>query len=139
MPHQPSFARVDFGARKRVTRREQFLARMKESIRSAKLLAVIGPHYPTGEWVCPPVGLERMLRVYFLPQWYGLEDAIYDKQSLWSFARLDLAEGKVPDATTLLKPKMEASLRRNKTNRQCGSVYQPGRASFAPENLLFYA
>jgi IS5 family transposase len=48
-----------------------------------------------------------MLRVYFLQQWYGLadealEDALYDSQALQQFARIDLAGGGVPDATTLL-------------------------------------
>jgi len=55
----------------------------------------------------PPVGLERMLRIYFLQQWYGLadealEDALYDSQALRSFAGIDLGREAVPDATTLL-------------------------------------
>jgi len=66
------------------------------------------PHYPKGERGRPPVGLERMLRVYFLQQWYALadealEDALYDSQALRGFARIDLATDGVPDATTLLK------------------------------------
>jgi IS5 family transposase len=74
----------------------------------AKLLAVIEPFYPKGERGRPPVGLERMLRVYFLQQWYGLadealEDALYDSQALRGFARIDLSAEGVPDATTLLK------------------------------------
>ena len=73
-----------------------------------KLLAVIEPFYPKGERGRPPIGLERMLRVYFLQQWYGLadealEDALYDSQALRGFARIDLAGEGVPDATTLLK------------------------------------
>ena len=48
-----------------------------------------------------------MLRAYFLQQWYGLadealEDALYDSQAFQQFARLDLAGGGVPDASTLL-------------------------------------
>jgi IS5 family transposase len=81
---------------------------MEEVIPWPKLLAVIEPHYPKGERGRPPVGLERMLRVYFLQQWYGLadeaiEDALYDSQALRGFARIDLATEGVPDATTLLK------------------------------------
>ena len=73
----------------------------------AKLLAVIEPFYPKGQRGRPPVGLERMLRVYFLQQWYGLadealEDARYDSQALPQFARIDLSAEGVPDATTLL-------------------------------------
>ena len=73
-----------------------------------QLLAVIEPFYPKGERGRPPIGLERMLRIYFLQQWYGLadealEDALYDSQALQGFARIDLAAEGVPDATTLLK------------------------------------
>ena len=108
MIHQTSFAQVEFADKKKITRREKFLARMEEVIPWARLLAVIEPHYPTGERGRPPIGLERMLRVYFLQQWYGLadealEDALYDSQALRGFARIDLHVEGVPDATTLLK------------------------------------
>src|SRR5258705_4064191 len=54
------------------------------------------------------MGLQRMLRIYFLQQWYGLadealEDAVYDSQALHGFAGIDLTRDPVPDATTLLK------------------------------------
>ena len=108
MTHQISFAQAEFAGKKKITRREKFLARMEEVIRWAQLLAVIEPHYPKGRRGRPPLGLERMLRVYFLQQWYGLadealEDALYDSQALRGFVRIDLAAGGVPDATTLLK------------------------------------
>src|SRR5882762_172857 len=108
MIHQSSFAQAEFAGKKKVTRREKFLARMEAVLPWAKLLAVIAPHYPKGERGRPPLGLERMLRVYFLQQWYGLadealEDALYDSQALRSFARIDLNRDPVPDATTLLK------------------------------------
>ena len=107
MTHQTSFTHAEFAAKKKTTRREKFLSRMEEVIPWAKLLAVIEPHYPKGERGRPPVGLERMLRVYFLQQWYGLadealEDALYDSQALQQFARIDLSAEGVPDATTLL-------------------------------------
>jgi IS5 family transposase len=108
MTHQPSFSQAEFANKKKITRREKFLARMEAVIPWGKLLAVIDPFYPKGERGRPPVGLERMLRVYFLQQWYGLadealEDALYDSQALRSFARIDLAAEGVPDATPLLK------------------------------------
>ena len=108
MTHQTTFAHAEFAAKKKITRREKFLARMDEVIPWAKLLAVIEPHYPNGRRGRPPIGLERMLRVYFLQQWYALadealEDAIYDSQALQRFARIDLSAEGVPDATTLLK------------------------------------
>jgi transposase, IS5 family len=108
MTHQPSFSQAEFADKKKITRREKFLARMEAVIPWAKLLAVLEPFYPKGERGRPPVGLERMLRVYFLQQWYGLadealEDALYDSQALRGFARIDLTAEGVPDATTLLK------------------------------------
>jgi transposase, IS5 family len=108
MIHQSTFAHAEFAAKKKVTRREKFLARMEEVIPWAKLQAVIEPHYPQGQRGRPPIGLERMLRVYFLQQWYGLadealEDALYDSQALQRFGRIDLCAEGVPDATTLLK------------------------------------
>ena len=107
MTHQPSFAHAEFAAKKKITRREKFLTRMEEVIPWKQLLAVIEPFYPQGKRGRPPIGLERMLRVYFLQQWYALadealEDALYDSHALQSFARIDLAAEGVPDATTLL-------------------------------------
>ena len=87
MTHQSSFSQAEFANKNNITRREKFLARMETLIPWAKLLAVIEPFYPNGERGHPPVGLERMLRVYFLQQWYALadealEDALYDSQAL---------------------------------------------------------
>jgi hypothetical protein len=44
------------------------LTRMETLIPWTSLLAVIEPFYPKGERGRPPVGLERMLRIYFLQQ-----------------------------------------------------------------------
>jgi IS5 family transposase len=108
MTHPASFSQAEFADTKKITRREKFLGRMEEIIPWAALWAVIEPFYPKGERGRPPLGLERMLRVYFLQQWHGLadeaiEDAIYDSQAMRGFARIDLAADGVPDATTLLK------------------------------------
>ena len=74
----------------------------------ARLVERLRPLYPKGERGRPPIGLERMLRIYFLQQWYGLadealEDALYDSQALRGFAGIELNRDPVPDATTLLK------------------------------------
>jgi len=107
MTHQPSFSQAEFADKQKITRREKFLTRLEALIPWPQLVAVIEPFYPKGERGRPPVGLERMLRVYFLQQGYGLadealEDALYDSQALRGFARIDLADDAVPDATTLL-------------------------------------
>ena len=136
MTHQTSFAQAEFADKKKITRREKFLARMEEVIPWAKLLAVIEPHYPKGERGRPPIGLERMLRVYFLQQWYGLadealEDTLYDSQALRGFARLDLAADGVPDATTLLKFR-----RRLETHDLCKGLFTAINADLAARGLL---
>ncbi len=74
MTKQTTFAHAEFNAKKKSTRHERFLARMQEVIPWARLLAVITPHYPKGERGRPPTGLGRMLRVYFLQEWYALAD-----------------------------------------------------------------
>jgi IS5 family transposase len=73
----------------------------------ARLVALIVPFYPTGKRGRPPMGIEKMLRMYFLTQWYALadeamEDALYDSQAMRTFVGLDLGSEAVPDATTLL-------------------------------------
>lgn len=103
-----SFAQSEYASKKKVTRRERFLGEMEPVVPWARLCAVIEPHYPEGKRGRPPIGIERMLRIYFLQQWYGLadealEDAIYDSQALRTFAGIDLSVEAVPDATTLLK------------------------------------
>ncbi len=69
MPHPPSFSQAEFADKKKLTRREKFLARREARIPGAKLLAVIAPFDPKGERGRPPVGLERRRRVDFLQQW----------------------------------------------------------------------
>ena len=106
---QISFASAEFSRKKKTTRREKFLADMERVVPWARLIAAVAPNYPTsGRRGRPPVGLERMLRMYFVQQWYGLadealEDAVYDSQALRDFIGIDLARESVPDATTLLK------------------------------------
>ena len=107
MEQQMSFAQSEYAMKRKVTRRERFLGDMEQVVPWQRLVGVIQPHYPTGERGRPPIGLERMLRIYFLQQWYGLadealEDAIYDSQAMRTFAGIDLGAESVPDATTLL-------------------------------------
>jgi IS5 family transposase len=107
MEKQMSFAQAEYAGKKRITRKEKFLGEMDKLMPWARLVGVIEPHYPKGERGRPPVGIERMLRIYFLQQWYALsdealEDAIYDSQAMRTFAGIDLSVEGVPDATTLL-------------------------------------
>ena len=72
MQRQGSFSQVEYGAKKKQTRRDKFLAEMERVVPWARLVARLQPLYPKGERGRPPIGLERMLRIYFLQQWYAL-------------------------------------------------------------------
>lgn len=106
---QLSFASAEYAMKKKRTRREKFLAEMERVVPWARLIAVMEPLYPSsGRVGRPPIGVERMLRMYCLQQWYALadealEDALYDSQALRDFVGIDLTRESVPDATTLLK------------------------------------
>ncbi len=108
MQRQGSFSQAEYAGKKKQTRRDKFLAEMEQVVPWARLVARLQPLYPKGERGRRPIGVERMLRIYFLQQWYGLadealEDALYDSQALRGFAGIDLNHDPVPDATTLLK------------------------------------
>src|ERR1051325_11479133 len=108
MGTQRTFAGLAWSQKGKVTRREQFLAEMDRVIPWKQLIAVIEPYYPKAGKGRQPLGLEKMLRVYFLQQWFnlsdpGTEDAIYDSESMRRFARVELSEDVVPDETTILR------------------------------------
>ena len=93
---------------RRPTKRDTFLATMEQIVPWAALCEVIEPHYPKAGNGRPPVGLERMVRMYFVQHWFnladgGCEDALLDSTSLRRFVGIDLGRERVPDATTLLK------------------------------------
>ena len=107
MQRQGSFAEVEYADKKKQTRRDKFLAEMEQAVPWPRLVARLAPLYPKGERGRPPIPLERMLRVYFVQQWYGLadeavEDAFYDSQALRGFAGIVLNRDPIPDATTVL-------------------------------------
>ncbi len=90
------------------TRRAAFLEEMEQVVPWAKLCALVEPHYPRPGNGRRPVGLERMLRIYFLQQWFNLsdpavEEALYDSPTLRQFAGIDLGAEPVPDETTVCK------------------------------------
>jgi len=108
MSEQRTFASVAWSQKGKVTRRERFLAEMDAVIPWARLIALIAPHYPQAGAGRQPLGLEKMLRIYFLQQWFNLsdpqaEDAIYDSESMRRFAGVELCDDVVPDETTILR------------------------------------
>lgn len=108
MNEQRTFAGLAWTNKKRVTRRERFLAEMNAVIPWRELVTLIAPQYPTAGRGRRPMPLETMLRIYFLQQWFDLsdpaaEDAIYDSESMRRFVGVELSEDAVPDETTILR------------------------------------
>ena len=112
MKQQTLAAAADQGAGfeqyRRATKRDVFLATMNEIVPWQALCEVIEPHYPKAGNGRPPVGLERMLRMYFVQHWFNLadeacEEALLDSMALRSFVGIDLGRERVPDGTTLLR------------------------------------
>jgi len=108
MGNQRTFASMAWQAKGKVTRRERFLAEMDGVIPWTRLLGLIAAHYPKAGNGRQPLGMEKMLRIYFLQQWFNLsdpqaEDAIYDSESMRRFARVELGDEVVPDESTILR------------------------------------
>jgi IS5 family transposase len=108
MPQQ-TFAEVSFEQYRKPTRRERFLDEMNRVVPWAELAAAIAPVYPKAEGPGrPPVGVERMLRLHCLQQWFNLsdpavEEALYDSRAMRQFVGIDLGREPVPDETTICK------------------------------------
>src|SRR6202034_1426512 len=105
MAEQGTFASIAWAQKGKVTRREQFLAERDAVIPWKTLVDLIEPHYPKAGQGRQPLGVEKMLRIYFLQQWFNLsdpqaEDSIYDSQSMRRFAGVELGDEVVPDEST---------------------------------------
>ena len=105
---QATLAAAGFERYSKPTRRAAFLAEMERVVPWRELCALIAPVYPRPGKGRPAVGLERMLRIYFLQQWFnlsdpGAEEALYDSPTMRRFAGIDLGREPVPDETTLCK------------------------------------
>src|SRR5438132_7243557 len=92
----------------RKTRRAIFLEEMEQVVPWRELYALVAPHYPQPGKGRRPVGVERMLRIYFLQQWFNLsdpavEEALYDSAVMRQFVGIDLGCEPVPDETTVCK------------------------------------
>src|ERR1700751_61246 len=104
---QGTMAEGSFEAYRKTTRRDGFLGEMEQVVPWTKLCALIEPVYPkipdgAGR---RPVGLERMLRIYFLQHWYNLsdpavEEALYDSNAMRRFVGIAPGRDAVPDETT---------------------------------------
>src|ERR1051325_10440420 len=108
MGNQQTFSGLAWKNKGKVTRREQFLSEMDAIIPWERLRKLMEPYYPKAGRGRQPLGLNKMLRIYFLQLWFDLsdpqaEDAIYDSESMRRFAGVELSEDAIPDETTILR------------------------------------
>ena len=105
---QTTFASAAYEGKGKVTRRERFLSEMDQVIPWGSVLALIAPHYPKAGNGTQPIPMQRMLRIYFMQQWFnlsdpGMEDSLYDSESMRRFAQIELIDDAVPDESTILR------------------------------------
>ncbi len=105
---QMTLATAGFERYGKTTRRAVFLAEMERVVPWSALCGLIEPVYPKPGNGRPPVGVERMLRIYFLQHWFNLsdpavEEALYDSLAMRRFVEIDLGREPVPDETTVCR------------------------------------
>lgn len=132
---QASFAGVGFERFGKTTRKEAFLAEMDQIVPWKRLYGLIQPVYPKAGNGRPPVGLDRMLRIYFLQLWYNLsdpaaEEALYDSVTMRRFAKIDLGREPVPDETTICKFRHLLE-----QNDLCGRIFEETNAYLADRGI----
>uniref|UniRef100_D5X675 Transposase IS4 family protein n=1 Tax=Thiomonas intermedia (strain K12) TaxID=75379 RepID=D5X675_THIK1 len=91
----------------RKTRKAVFLDEMERVVPWNALLALIAPHAPRKDKGRPPFGIEVMLRIHFLQQWFGLsdvamEEALFDVPLYRQFAGLG-GMNRLPDRVSILR------------------------------------
>jgi transposase, IS5 family len=89
------------------TRKREFLKEMERVVPWKVLVQIVEPYYPKGKTGRPPFGIETMLRVHYLQQWFGfsdpaMEEALHETPLYREFAKLDSA-ARLPDETTILR------------------------------------
>jgi len=107
---QISLASSGFERRAKKTRKQIFLQEMNQVVPWTELVALIEPHAPRpgARGGRPPFGVETMLRIHFLQQWFNLsdpamEEALHDTPLFRQFAGLDIGEDHLPDESTILR------------------------------------
>src|SRR6516165_7414229 len=106
---QLTLATVGFERYAKPTRRAAFLAEMERIVPWSALCALIAPFYPKPGNGRPPVGVERMLRLYFLQQWFNLSDPAVEEALYDSLAMRGLLESTSDVSRFLTRPRCVAS------------------------------
>ena len=100
---QETFTDIEYSFHKKETKREEFLEIMDEIIPWEEWVDKIKPYYPAGKRGRPPMGIEKMLQIWFNLSDPATEDAIYYSYAMRKFTGIDFMTEAVPDETTLCK------------------------------------
>ena len=105
---QTTFTDMEYANRRKQTRREIFLETMDKIIPWNRLCGLIEPHYYHNKTGRPALGIEIMLRMYFLQIWFSLsdemtEESIFDSHAMRNFMGINFLDRQAPDSTTLMK------------------------------------
>lgn len=107
MEKQLNLSDIEYGARRKKTKRDKFLKRMNDLIPWDELVETVKENYYKGRRGRKPQNIERMIRMYLLRHWFGLsdsgiEDAAFDSYAMKEFLGINFSSGQqVPDAATL--------------------------------------
>ena len=97
MKRQINFTDIEYGKRRRKTKREEFLECMNEIMPWEEIVEMIKPYYYKNKRGRKSCGIETMFRMYLLQIWYNLsdeavEDAINDSYAMRKFMQINLME-----------------------------------------------
>lgn len=107
---QQSFSDLSWSSKSKRTRRERFLCEMEEVIPWNELEKVIKPYapqeHPGSRGGRRGYAVRVMLRIHFCQQWYslsddGMEDALYDSESLRRFCLKSSSHNEIPDERSI--------------------------------------
>ena len=84
------------------TRKREFLEDMERVVPWGVLVQIVEPHYPKAKTGRPPFGIQTMLRIHYLQQWFGLsdpamEEALHDVPLYREFAQIGAGFVRLPD------------------------------------------
>jgi hypothetical protein len=114
-------------------------------VRISQRLPLIDPVYPKAGKGRAPVGLERMLRIYFVQQWFnlldpGAEETLYDSLTMRRFAGINLGlepardelhEGPLPRARQKREPAVR-DLRAEQSVHRASAIIESSRGLARP-------
>ena len=105
---QTTFASTGFELVTKRTRKREFLDEINFLVPCSELTGLIQPFTPASKTGRPPFSISTMLRIHFMPQWFGLsdpamEEALHDMVLFREFAQLDAGATRLPDESAILR------------------------------------